>query len=116
MKKKPAFHIFVSIFLGFVFGSYILYRTEDYWFGVVFTILSTIIVFGLSKHPKVISPKQSENNIWYLLLSVLMVVVMVTPSLGSIIRTSNVYITMVFLGGILISGVIIGVEIGSDTL
>ncbi len=100
----------LALTLGSISGFYFSNATQEMWFGGLIGIVVGVSVFGFLSFSDLLFPHQNLNW-WHSLLSFLLLTVISTPRATSVIKTTSLYGTILFLAGVLISGVTIGIGI-----
>lgn len=107
-KASGALALAGSVTLGAATASYY----AELWFGVVVAVLTGVISAGGVLFPRAMARLVVPNrDRWASVLGVVTVVVLFTPSQSTVLRSANLYATMLFLWGVLICGVVVGVGI-----
>lgn len=100
----------VGLIAGFYFGT----STNDVWFGGITGVVVAISSFGLSNNTHLLTTQDIPEKPSYMLLSLITVLIIATPSMSSFFPNSHIYAISIYMVCVLISGVTLGTYIAQD--
>ncbi|WP_132057075.1 hypothetical protein [Halorussus amylolyticus] len=89
---------------------------DELWVGILATALLGVVSVGFVQFPRLLGRTVfSGRSGWQSVFGVLTVLVLFTPQESDIFATDYMYAKMLFLWGVLVCGVVVGISIGRAT-
>ena len=115
MNRKSIIQAILALTVGMIAGFYFGKSTNDAWLGGVIGVVVATSSFGLSNNPHLLVVQNIPEKPSYVLLSLITVLVIVTPTMSDFFPSSHIYATSIYMVGILVSGATLGIHIAQDT-